>query len=150
MSELQTYATDITRDRARLRIDTGGSNADALVSSSRPDVALWRQAIDQMLGWRSAAADLAAEDKPDDDVLDTAIDYAVDQIENISGAAAPSSIIPSGSGRIAMEWNDGSITFIIEFVALGTANLIEFRAGKVIRRSTLRRNPKSRQLELWG
>jgi len=140
----------IIRDDTIRSVSVGGTPADALVSSVRPDVKHWQHAIDEMLRWKSCPGQFGVDDQPEEAVLDTAIDYAVDQIEDAQGYPAPSSIIPSGSGRIAMEWNDGSFTVIIEFVALGRAIYTRFNHGKVEERRELNRNPKSRKLEMRG
>jgi hypothetical protein len=87
------------------------------------------------------------DDRPSDEALDTAIDYAIDQIETPAGADAPDSIIPSGSGRIAMEWNVGGVTISIEFISRGTARYSMFQGGKLVVYETLVRNPESRELE---
>lgn len=116
----------------------------------RGDDTLWREAIDEMLRWVYPAAGLRLEDVPEHDVLSTAIDYAVDQAEESDAARPPDSIVPSGSGRIAMEWNDGAITLIVEFVKQGVANYTEFHEGKIYRQGLLVRNPTSRRLELRG
>jgi hypothetical protein len=129
---------------------SSGVSAKATTAALRPDADLWRQAIDEMLGWMSPAGDLDSQDLPQGEILATAIDYAVDQAIDPNGAPPPDSIIPTGSGRIAMEWNDGPRTVIVEFAGRGEAEYIEMRSGAMLDRRKLARNPKSRQLELRG
>ncbi len=139
----------IARDRI---IPAGGTAYAAGIALTRPpnrEAALWKQAIDQMLAWKKTRIVENCEDYPAQDVADTAIDFAVDQSD--TGTSAPDSIVPSGGGRIAMEWNTPSETIIVEFIGLGTASYIRFdSAGKVAARDTLRRNPQSRRLQLQG
>jgi hypothetical protein len=101
----------------------------------------WQQAIHEMLGWMSTPDQFDPQDQPDDAILETAIDYAADQIEEEEGDIAPDSIVLSGSGRIAMEWNDGAATAIIEFVQRGKAHFTLFVEGKVREKQVLVRNP---------
>jgi len=130
---------------------TGGTPAEALLSSPRLDAKKhWASAIDEMLRWKSAPTEFNVEDRPTDEVLETAIDYAVDQSEDPNGASPPSSIIPSGARRIAMEWNDGDVTLIVEFIALGRAARTIFIGGKVADKRILARNPSSRKMEIRG
>ena len=149
MSAMTTGVSGITRDTTLRTIGVGAGHTDWL-SSFHADKDLWSEAIDQMLGWKSGSIQFEAADRPDEDILSTAIDYAVDQINAGEGASAPNSIIPSGSGRVAMEWNDGQRTIIIEFFEPGRANYTEIYRGKFARKITLVRNPTSRQLELRG
>jgi hypothetical protein len=150
MKALQEQEPSIARESTRHSAGAGGTHADALVSSARPDTKLWRHAVDAMLGWRSCPNQFDADDQPDDAILETALDYAVDQIEDELGDPVPTSIVPSGGGRIAMEWNDGPYTVVIEFVALGLASYTRFNRGRIESKQQLRRNPKSRKLELRG
>jgi hypothetical protein len=148
MSAVQEQEAGIIRDATLRSIGAGGTPADALASSARPDAKLWKHAVDEMLGWTSRRGQFDADDEPDRAILETAIDYAVDQIECKEGDPAPASSIPSGSGRIAMEWNEGPITVIIEFIALGRASYTTFNCGRMESKRYLERNPKSRKLEL--
>jgi hypothetical protein len=131
------------------RLETGGTSPDAL-STTWVDATLWEQIVDQLLRWKSNPDMFEIQDQPDHPVLATAIDYAVDQMRGNEGAAAPGSVISSGNGRIAMEWNDGPLTVTIEFTGLGVAEYTLFDHGKVHKKSALLRNPRSRQLELRG
>lgn len=156
MNNVQQHTPEITRDRTYRYGGTGGTPADAL-SPTRRDAALkrqrvedWQQAIHEMLGWMSTPDQFDPQDQPDDAILETAIDYAADQIEEEEGDIAPDSIVLSGSGRIAMEWNDGAATAIIEFVQRGKAHFTLFVEGKVREKQVLVRNPESRKLELRG
>lgn len=104
-----------------------------------------------MLAWINMKSGENCGDYPTQEIAETAIDYAMDQINDEHGADAPDSIVPSGGGRIAMEWNERSSTVIVEFVGLGTATYTKFdSAGKIAERRHLQRNPQSRRLELRG
>ena len=148
-SMMLTQDTGIARDRI---IPVGGTACSAGIALTQPpnrEPALWKQAIDQMLEWKTKRSVDNCEDYPTQDVADTAIDFAVDQSD--TGTSAPDSIVPSGGGRIAMEWNTPFQTIIVEFIGLGAATYIRFdSAGKVAARDTLRRNPQSRRLQLQG
>jgi len=140
--------SNIVWDQTRKSADAGGASAETLTTSAERDTDHWRQAIDEMLRWRSTPEWFEPADRPDEEVLDTAIDYAMDQIGEPGGEPAPSSILPSGAGRIAMEWNHGPYTVILEFVRRGTALYTKFDCGRVTGKYLLARNPASRKLEL--
>ena len=141
--------TGIARDRIIPVGVTSGSPGIALTQTSSIEEGLWKKAIDQMLAWKKIGGVENCEDYPAQDVANTAIDFAIDQ--SATGISAPDSIVPSGGGRIAMEWNTPSETIIVEFIGLGTATYIRFDgAGKVAARDSLRRNPQSRRLQLQG
>lgn len=142
--------TRITRDTTYRTMETGGTPPAALKTRFRPEVEHWQSAIDEMLRWRLDGSVFEPEDRPRIHILDTAIDFAADQKEDESGGRAPTSIMPSGNGRVAMEWNQGSYTMIIEFVALGRAVCTEFSGGEVRNQYELKRNPVSRKLEIRG
>ncbi len=148
MSEVMELETQIIRNE-EVRVDTtSGTPAGAFASFRSEDGRLWRQAIDEMLGWRSTPEQFPPEDRPDQDIIITAIDYACDKVED--GGPVPESIVPSGSGRIAMEWNAGTTTVIVEFIGLGVATLTRFEGQRVVVKTVLYRNPKSRKLEQRG
>ena len=143
----------IAREHAFPAINTTGPSLIALSSAIDPETVLWRQAIDQMLHWRSmrAKAVVLEDDMPAPEIVDTAIDFAYDQLNSDTGASAPDSVVPSGAGRIAMEWNGGGETQIIEFTGSGVATYTIFNIeGKIAQRGFLQRNPHSRQMELRG
>jgi hypothetical protein len=151
MNTLQEHESAIISDKVRQSTGAGGTPAAALLSSKQRDIThLWKDAIDAMLGWKMDSTQFETEDRPNYAILDTALDYACDQMESDQCDPAPDSIIPSGDGRIAMEWNDGPFTVILEFVARGLAVLQKFKQGKLEETYPLHRNPRSRKLELQG
>jgi hypothetical protein len=142
--------TAITRDQIVPVICSTGESAATLTAPVNGELKLWRSAIDQLLAWRNAPKEGDGEDAPRGDVVDSAIGFAFDQLEGAS-VRAPDSMVPSGAGRIAMEWNAEDGTLILEFVETGTASYTRFdRNGKIMERRLLKRNPTSRQLELRG
>jgi hypothetical protein len=122
--------------------------ADALTSREPDDRALWNEALEAMHSWRFDPEQFAPEDRPDIHILEAAIDYAVDQLEQ--GAAAPSSIVPSGSGRVAFEWRADNETMIVDFVGRGEAVLTHFVGGRVVEKERLVSDPLTRRLEPEG
>jgi len=145
-----------TRSVSRPYVDTGGTTGSALVvgplGPTRED--LWRDAIDCMLRWSNSPEIFSPIDQPDSAVLESAIDLAFDLWDPEEKHApemrwvAPTSIVPSGDGRIAFEWNAGNETIIIEITGEGSANATVFLGGKVVDHGPLRRNPLTRKLEM--
>ncbi len=145
----QSQGCSITREDTVPMIGASSSSLIARTSDVNGEHALWKQAIDQMLAWKKAAAVDNLEDLPTNEIVDTAIDYAYEQAG--SSTRAPDSVVPSGGGRIAMEWNDKGETMILEFVDLGIATCTIIKpTGKLVERHQLIRNPRSRKLELQG
>ncbi len=52
----------------------------------------WNHAIDRMLSWKSSPREFEPSDEPAADVLEAAIDYAVDQRQDAMGVAATSGL----------------------------------------------------------
>jgi len=127
---------------------TRGAPPNALATSASDDASLWYDACERMLEWRSNPDQFAPDDQPLIEILDTAIDYAVDE-RNVGGPA-PTIIIPSGDGRVAFEWHGRRSTMIIEFTGRGRANYTKFADGRVIEKGLLIRNPENRMMELGG
>jgi len=125
---------------------THGASPDVLATTSTGDAALWDDACERMLAWRSGSEHFDADDEPTLEILDTAIDFAVD--ERTSGGPAPTIIIPSGDGKVAFEWHHRRGTMVIEFVGRGRAKYTKFADGRVIDKGVLTRNPQTRKLEL--
>jgi hypothetical protein len=147
---IQIPGYGITRDQSVPAINSTGGWAAALTSPANAELTLWKKAIDQLLAWRNATETDDGGDIPIPEIADSAIDFAYDQIDG-QLTCAPDSIVPSGAGRIAMEWNNENGTVILEFVELGTATYTRFgRNGKILEKHVLKRNPTSRQLELRG
>lgn len=140
----------ITRDQIVPVICSTGESAATLTAPVNGELELWKSAINQLLAWRKAPKEGDSGDAPCSDIVDSAIDFAFDQIEG-EYVRAPDSMVPSGAGRIAMEWNGEEGTVILEFVETGTASYTRFgRNGKILESHFLKRNPASRQLELRG
>ena len=146
----QVPRTGITRDQIVPVINSTGGWAAALTDPINVELSLWKTAIDQLLAWKKAPKMDDCGDYPTREIVDSAIDFAHDQIDG-EPARAPDSMVPSGAGRIAMEWNNENGTVILEFLELGTASYTRFdRKGKILEKHILKRNPTSRQLELRG
>jgi hypothetical protein len=137
----------IAREAATLPDFDVAFDSPILMSSAPPERDVWKKAVDEMLGWMSSPSQFADEDRPTAEILRAAMDYAADQMSSV-GADAPDSIIPSGSGRIAMEWNDGSATGVLEFKSLGVAEYTRFDQGKVTKRTIVFRSPASNKWEI--
>jgi len=128
---------------------THGALPDALASQEvSDDQTLWNEVIEDMLSWLSDSSIFDPEDRPDKDILETALDSAYDQ-RSVS-APVPSNVVPSGSGRIAFEWYVGNDAEIVEFIGLGKAIYTKFEGDRVVETSYLFRNPQSRKLEKEG
>lgn len=127
---------------------THGASPDALATSVGDDASQWDDAIERMLAWRSNPGQFNEEDEPSIQIIETAIDFAVD--ERTSGGPAPMIIIPSGDGKVAFEWHYRRSTMIIEFVDRGRAKYTKFVDGRVIEKGELNRNPETRKMELGG
>jgi len=137
-------AIDSVRPFAR----THGAPPEALATPTTDDASLWDDACERMLAWRADPSVFDEDDRPTVEILDTAIDFAVD--EGTRGGASPSIIVPSGDGRVAFEWHFRRSTMILEFVGCGRAKYTMFADGRVIEQGVLVRNPRSRKLELGG
>lgn len=149
MTTFAEHIASITRTETVQYIVTRGTPADALAPREVvEDEMLWKEIIEAMLSWRLDFSRFDPEDRPDGEILDTAIDYACDEIR--SGAPAPSSVVPSGSGRVAFEWNAGDNTVIVEFVDRGVAMLTQFVGDLVESNVRLKRDPLTRKLEIEG
>jgi len=127
---------------------THAAPPEALATSTTGDAAAWEDACERMLAWRSNPGQFAPDDQPSTEILDTAIDFAVD--ERTRGGPAPTIIIPSGDGRVAFEWHYRRSTMIIDFVGRGCAKYTKFADGRVVEKGVLIRNPQTRKLELGG
>ena len=148
MNTLQKASTSVVTRETVPYVATQGTPADVLASSEVDDRALWDEALEAILSWRSNPEHFAPEDRPDLPVVDAAIDYAVD-VRDL-GASPPSSIVPSGSGCVAFEWRAGEETLIVEFVDSGEAVLTRFVGNRVVEKERLIRDPLTRRLELEG
>ncbi len=150
--DITTPATGITRDITVPVIGATRAGAIAWTSPENIESNLWKKLIDQLLAWRSASEVEAGDELPVREIVDLAIDFASAQIKDgDSVSCAPDSMVPSGAGRIAMEWNDENGTRILEFVQPGTAALTTFgRDGRISAKLALKLDPAGRQLERRG
>ncbi len=146
MSALDTQSILSETGVVLSRSPTSATPQTALATPVTEDAALWDDAIERMLAWRGDTDSFEPDDAPEINILDTAIDLAVD--ERTRGGPAPSCVVPSGDGRVAFEWHDHDSTMIIEFVARGRARYTRLMLGKVVEKGVLVRNPLSRKLEL--
>lgn len=106
----------------------------------------WSAIVDGLLGWLSENATGGA-DAPSTASIESAIDLAVDSQENTS---VPTSIALTGDGGVGFEWQMGDEIVTIEIVASGLAEFTRFRNGRVVQEALLKRNPRTRRLELRG
>lgn len=148
MITVEYAGTESRRSVSRNNVLTGVASADSLATFNYKDETHWRNAIDELLLWKSAPDTFDIEFKPDPAILDSAIDFAVDNLE--VSQPAPRSIVPSGNGSITMEWRDGPVTLIVEFDDPGRATFSRFCNGHLAEEGMLHRNPLSRSLERRG
>lgn len=146
MSTVQEASAAVTPENTVLYGGTQGTPPEALTWRGVDDGALWREALEAMLSWRSNPEQFEPDDRPDISILDTAIDYAVD-VRDL-GVSPPSNIVPAGSGRVAFEWCAGEVTLIVELVGSGEAEVTRFLGNRVVEKQRLLRNPQTRKLEL--
>ncbi len=106
----------------------------------------WNAAVDRLLGWLPQGA-AGAADAPSAACIQSAIDLVVDSREN---ASVPTSIALTGDGGVGFEWRLGDEIVTIEIVASGLAEFTRFRNGRVVQEALLKRNPRTRRLELRG
>ena len=86
-------------------------------------------------------------DAPSSACIQSAIDLVFDSREN---ASVPTSIALTGDGGVGFEWRLGDEIVTIEIVASGLAEFTRFRKGQVVKEALLKRNPRTRRLELRG
>lgn len=146
MNTLQVQSAAVTQENTVVYVGTQGTPPDALTSRGIDDGALWREAIEAMLSWRSNPEQFEPDDRPDLPIVDAALDLAVG-VQDL-GVSPPSSIVPSGSGRVAFEWWAGEETLIVELVGSGEAVLTRFLDNRVVESQRLLRNPQTSKLEL--
>lgn len=98
------------------------------------ELAEWRSAVSEMTEWKAEPIRFDEGNRMDEGALDTAIEYAIRQLRSSKVEVAPDSIVPSGFGRLTMEWNDLKRTVTMEFLAKGKAEITEFSGGKIVHR----------------
>jgi hypothetical protein len=106
----------------------------------------WSAIVDTLLRWLVQDASQAA-DAPSSACIQSAIDLVIDSQENSS---VPTSIALTGDGGVGFEWRMGDEIITIEVVASGLAEFTRFRKGRVIQEALLKRNPRTRRLEMRG
>lgn len=106
----------------------------------------WNAIVDTLLAWLGQSG-AGGSDIPSRASIESAIDLAVDAQKNFT---VPTSIALTGDGGVGFEWQQGDEIVTIEIVASGLAEFTRFRNGRVVQEALLRRNPKTRSLELRG
>ncbi|MCH8822646.1 MAG: hypothetical protein IH984_03970 [Planctomycetes bacterium] len=119
---------------------SAGSSEDIRNSENKR----WQNALDVLLSWQ----DSEDSEAPTEECWQSAIDLAYDwQIES---SPVPSSIAWSGDGGIVFEWSSVDELQTVEVIGSGIIEVTVFRHGKVIDSFELRRDPRTRKLELQG
>lgn len=99
----------------------------------------WSDAIDTLLRWASEPDEISPE------CLESAIDFAVDLRDK---ASAPSSIMATEDGNIAFEWRAAGFLLIVTITGSGRGEYTMTRDCRVVAEGTLRRDPRTRKLQL--
>ena len=134
-----------TAETPFLDIDqVGGQTAGSSEDLRNSENIRWQNAIDVLLGWQ----DLTEDEAPSSECWRSAIDLAYDC--QTQDSPAPSSIAWSGDGGIVFEWCSVDELHTVEVIGSGILEVTVFRHGKVIDSFELRRDPRTRKLELQG
>jgi len=90
---------------------------------------VWLEVIDALKDWWENPDQFEPGDRPDPSLLSAAIRCAVNWME--SDAAAPTHVLPSGSGNVAFEWESQSELMIVEVVESAKARFTLFSGDQV-------------------
>ena len=108
-----------------------------------PDRERWSATVDRLLAWlREAQADA---DRHAQACIETAIDFLNDFERCLP---LPTSVGLTGDGGVAFDWGAEGDIDTIEITGSGSAELTQFRKGRVVCEGRLERNPRTRKLEL--
>lgn len=133
----------------RVRATSESAETISCAADERDDLQLWRSLLDELLKWKSNGDEIfEANDVPSPEVLESAIDWVVDAIDE-DGQPAPSSVVPL-DGQVVFEWANGSETIMLEVVGPGRFEYTLMRNGRVTESYLLRRDPATRKLQLSG
>ena len=125
----------------------GGQTAGSSEDIRNREYNRWQDAIDVLLSWQ----DLQEPEAPSKECWQSAIDLAYDcQASEAIDSPAPSSIAWSGDGGIVFEWCSLDEIQTVEIIGSGVLEVTIFRHGKVVDSFELRRDPRTRKLELQG
>ena len=140
---MDTMISTVTSRSEGSVLRTRGTPQSALSTDiKRGDEALWKAVIDRLLKWSSDLSIFAPDDRPDALILRSAIDFAYDSMAE--DQPAPTSMMPSGQGAIAFEWDTGRFTQIVELTGIGTGTFTSFKDGKIVAHIGISRDPETR------
>jgi hypothetical protein len=107
----------------------GGTPRNALGSFLARE-AVWEDLIEELRRWQDEGARLFdANDAPAYEIVATALDFSKGQCDR--GAAPPTSVAPSGGGRIMFEWRTPDVVELFEIQSCTTAEHTRLRNGRV-------------------
>lgn len=138
MSQLEQY--DLLTGVDTVVTASVASRSELIGAPATTDEDLWTDVINNLLTWRGGVDEICAN------VWESAIDFAVDQQR--LRVSPPSSVAATDSGEICFEWRTSHTTHIVTIIESGVAEFVFLRNGQVYSSGTLRRNPRTRRLEL--
>lgn len=104
--------------------------------------------MDELLRWRSRGSDdFERGRKPSADVIDGAIDLAIDCSEE--GLPPPTAAAPSADGGIALEWRQDDRVLHIEVLQRGRIEVIYLDGARLLGSHVLVRTPLTRVRGFW-
>lgn len=135
---------DTVENRFLDSVHGGGQPSGSSVDIRNSENKRWQDAIDVLLSWQ----DSQESEAPSEECWQSAIDIAYDW--HTEGFSSPSSIAWSGDGGIVFEWSSVDELQTVEVIGSGIIEVTVFRHGKVVDSFELRRDPRTRKLELQG
>ena len=143
---MSTFDMDATLSCAGLVTYPGSQRTDRHLwndPAERQRVDRWRILQDELLRWRmldSAAFERGRQ--PSSDVIDGAIDFAIDCIDE--GMQPPTAAAPSADGGIAFEWRQGGRALHIEVLQRGRIEVLHLDGARVLGSHVMVRTPLTR------
>ena len=111
--------------------------------AERQRVDRWRGLQDELLRWRALGSDEFERGRqPSSDVIDGAIDFAIDCTEE--GLQPPTAAAPSADGGIAFEWRQGGRVLHVEVLQRGRIEILHLDGTRVLGSHVMVRTPLTR------
>jgi len=103
----------------------------------------WRTLQDELLRWRVLdSAEFERGRQPSFEVIDGAIDFAIDCID--AGVQPPTAVAPSADGGVSFEWRKGSQVSHVEVLQRGRIEVLHLEGDRVLGSQVMVRSPTSR------